>query len=163
MSLYIVMGFLMLAVLWNIANVERLLVAAVVSSITLISYWVYYFGPAEYLIHHMGYWGYLSLAPIISIGVLYFIRNVTSTSLMLLFVVLIFTHLICYLVELFGVTIDEGYQYISWAFFAIEILILMSERVSHAVFNLCHRVYHSSHLDRNHPDYWPKNSIGTLK
>lgn len=163
MTVYVVMGFLMLAVLRNIANEDRLLTASVVTLVTLASYWAYHFGPVEYLTHNIGYWAYLSLAPLASICLLWFVRNTTSTALMLLFVVLILIHLVSYLVESLGVYVDDIYQHISWVAFATEIIILMSERVSNAVFNLCHRVYHASHLDSNRLDHWFKDTLGAAK
>lgn len=162
MSVYIAISALFLASIRNWSDENKLLTSMAVTFVTALSYYVYHIGPAEYLIHSMGYWGYLSLAPLLSIILLSFIRCVTSTALMLLFVLLILTHLGCYLFELGGFYVDGVYQYIAWGYFALEIIILLSERVGNGFIKYCRSLY-PSNLDSHHFHHWPKDTIGAIK
>ena len=160
MSVYLVFAGLMLAMIRNIQDESRFLTASVVMFVTTLSYAVYFSGPLEYLVHHLSWWGYLSLAPLLSIALLYYIKSPTSLALMLLFLLIILTHLGCYLIESAGFYVDEVYQYVSWAFYGVELIILFSKRVCYGVVD---RIYNSPHLDSHHRHHWPQNSIGAIK
>jgi hypothetical protein len=144
--IYFVFGLLTLALLRNIKDYDRFMATALIGFVTALSYAIYY-SPAYYWITDIvGYWGYMMIAPTLSVIALYFLKTRLSTVLMLLFTLITFTNLVCFFWE--KVSNVDYYDYLLWGFFFVEIAILLSERVTDAIFNVYYRVFHSSHMDR---------------
>lgn len=83
-----------------------------------------------------GYYGYLSLAPIISICILAKIKCRLSTLLMVLFCVLISVNIIAWYVEGLGVVVEAFRDRVVWVLFVVQMLLMLSRKLTDGV----HRV-----------------------
>jgi hypothetical protein len=155
--IYLIFGLLALALLRNIKDYDRLIVTATVGFITALSYTLYYSQAYYWITDLFGYWGYMVIEPTAMIMALYFLKSRISTVLMLLFVLVNLTNLVCFFWE--KVSDVSFYDYLLWGFFFVEIAILLSERVTDAVFNVYYRIFHPSHLDRVPAYHMLKNCI----
>jgi hypothetical protein len=83
-----------------------------------------------------GLYGYLSLAPIISICILAKIKCRLSTCLMVLFCVLISVNIIAWYVEGLGVVVEVFHERVVWVLFVVQMLLMLSRKLTDGV----HRV-----------------------
>ena len=113
----------------------------------------------------LGYYGYQSLTPLLSICILANIKCRLSSCLMVLFCILISGNIIAWYAEGLGINVEAFYQQAVWAIFIIELALMLSKRLT----NVVHGVVHRSRLDRDttapivafeHLDYSVKNNAG---
>jgi len=80
-----------------------------------------------------GYYGFLSLAPIISICILAKIKCRLSTLLMVLFCVLISVNIIAWYVEGLGLVVEAFHERVVWVLFVVQMLLMLSGKLTDGV------------------------------
>lgn len=136
---------LIFAVIVNIESSERVTASLLVLAVTAFSYSLYY-SPAFELINGLfGYWVYASLAPAASCALLWCCRGSMPLALTGIFTTIIFINLICLFIDRL-VNVEEVYQAMLHGLYVIEILILISRRVAHAIAGFYESIFDWVHL-----------------
>jgi hypothetical protein len=130
--IYFIFAMLGLTLIRNWGYGHRFCAASVVTLVTAFSYALYHSPLYLYVYDLVGYWVYLSIAPMLSIGLLWLVRGRTAFALTVLFAGIVVTNFTCLFMGLV-VNMDVLYQYLVWIAFAIQIAILMSWRITDAI------------------------------
>jgi hypothetical protein len=147
----------------NRYEIKRAFACVTVLLVTVASYCVYesdWYFPLE---ETLGYYGYQSLAPLLSVLILAKIKCRLSSCLMVLFCILVSGNLVFWYVEGLGNDVEAIYQQAVLAMFCIELALMFSKRLT----NVVHGVVHRPKLDRDnsppiyafeHLDYRPTDN-----
>jgi len=113
---------------------QRAIVCAIVLWLTGMSYFMLYHGPYDQAITLLGFYQYQSLPLLLSISALYFVPGKLSTVLTAFFCVCILINGGAWWYEGHQLLTDETYQYVVWALFAIQLLIMFSRSLTNGIY-----------------------------
>ncbi len=129
----IVITILVLVTLINSHDTKRGLATIAVLWSTVPGYFIYGSDLYPPLVDIFGDYGYQSLTPLLAIFTLSYIRSRLSTVLMTLFSMLILANAWFWWLEGFGHEVYEAQQGIVWAVFVIEVVLMLSKRLTNGV------------------------------
>ncbi len=130
---------LVLAAVLNDRDDNRCNACVTVLWVTAIAYGVYESPWYFHIEDIFGYYGYESLTALLSIIILANIKCRLSTCLMVLFCVLISVNIAVWYAEFLGFYVEQIYQWVVWAIFTAELVLMLSPRVTNVVHGMVHR------------------------
>lgn len=136
----LILSALLFACAVNAHDLKRWLCSVVVLSVTCMSYLIYESSISYSLVSLFGYYGDQSIAPLLSIAILYFIKQSRlAICLIWLFGLIITINVVSFSIEWAGIGIDYYYQSVIMMCFVIEIVLMFSPRATNGLYQFLSR------------------------